>query len=63
MCLQGSVSCDLAVKTWLRYLDMFLEVLRTLEGLAAELALVRLQGNVDANVARDVVALDRRRAA
>ena len=39
-------------------LDMFLEILRTLESLAAELALVRLQGNVDADVRGDVVALD-----
>jgi hypothetical protein len=39
-------------------LDMFLEILRALEGLAAELALVRLQGNMDADVGGDVVALD-----
>ena len=39
-------------------LDMFLEILRALEGLATELALVRLQGNVDSDVGGDVVALD-----
>ena len=31
-------------------LDMFLEILRTLEGLPTELALVRLQRDMDANV-------------
>lgn len=40
-------------------LDMLLQVLRTLEGLATEVALVRLQGDMDTNVRRDVVALDR----
>ena len=44
-------------------LDVLLQVLGTLERLAAEVALVGLQGHVDANVRRDVVALDRRRAA
>lgn len=39
-------------------LDMFLEILRTLEGLAAELALVRLQRHMDPDVGGDVVALD-----
>lgn len=63
MCLERSVSYDLVVKRRLRYLDMLLEVLGSLEGLAAELALVRLQGNVNANVACDVIALDRGRAA
>jgi hypothetical protein len=42
-------------------LDVFLEILWTLEGLAAELALMRLQGHVDADVRRDVVSLHRRR--
>ncbi len=31
-------------------LDMLLKILRTLEGLAAELALVRLQGNMNSDV-------------
>jgi hypothetical protein len=39
-------------------LDMFLEILRTLESLAAELALVRLKRNVDSNMRGNVVALD-----
>lgn len=39
-------------------LDMFLEILRALESLAAEFALVRLERNVDSNVRGDVVALD-----
>jgi hypothetical protein len=37
---------------------MFLEILRTLESLAAELALVRLKRNVDSNMRGNVVALD-----
>jgi hypothetical protein len=37
---------------------MLLQVLGTLEGFAAEVALVRLQGNVDSDVGGDVVALD-----
>jgi len=37
---------------------MLLEILRALERLAAELALVWLQWNVDADVRCDVVALD-----
>ena len=39
-------------------LDMLLQVLGTLEGLAAEITLVRLQGHVNADVRSDVVALD-----
>ena len=39
-------------------LDMFLEVLRTLERLAAELAAMWLQGDMDTDVRRDMVALD-----
>ena len=39
-------------------LDMFLKILRPLEGLAAEIASMRLQGYVDANVRGDVVAFD-----
>ena len=39
-------------------LDVFLEILRTLEGLAAEIAAMRLQRDVDANVRGDVVAFD-----
>lgn len=42
---------------------MLLEILGTLECLAAELALVRLQGNVDSDVRGDVVALDSRGSA
>lgn len=38
-------------------LDVLLQVLRPLERLAAEIALVRLQGDVNANVRGDVVAL------
>ena len=37
---------------------MLLEVLRPLEGLAAEFALVRLERHMDADVRGDVVALD-----
>lgn len=39
-------------------LDMFLEILWTLESLATEFTLVRLQRNVDSDVGGDVVALD-----
>ena len=39
-------------------LDMLLEILRALESLATELALMWLQRDVDADVARDVIALD-----
>lgn len=39
-------------------LDVLLQVLGALEGLATEVALVRLQRNMDANMRRDVVALD-----
>lgn len=39
-------------------LDVLLQVLRTLEGLAAEIALVRLERDVHTNVRSDVVALD-----
>lgn len=39
-------------------LDMLLEILRALERLATELALVGLQRHVDAYVRGDVVALD-----
>lgn len=50
-------SCALGRGGW-TYLDMLLQVLRTLEGLAAELAFVRLERHVNANVRGDVVALD-----
>lgn len=40
-------------------LDVLLEILRTLEGLSAEVALVWLQGDVHTNVRGDVVTLDR----
>ena len=39
-------------------LDMFLEILGTLEGFATKLAFVWFQGNVDSNVGGDVVAFD-----
>lgn len=42
---------------------MLLQVLRTFERLATEIALVRLQWNVDANVRGDVVTLHSRGAA
>ena len=38
-------------------LDMLLQILRTLERLAAEVALMRLERHVDANVRCDVIAL------
>jgi hypothetical protein len=37
---------------------MFLQILRSLECLAAEFALVRLQGDVDSDVGGDVVTFD-----
>lgn len=40
-------------------LDMFLEILRPLERLPTEIAFVRLEGNVDADVGGDVVAFHR----
>lgn len=39
-------------------LDMFLEILGTLEGFAAKLAFVWFQGNMNSNVGCDVVAFD-----
>ena len=39
-------------------LDVFLQILGPLEGLATEVALVWLQGHMHANVGGDVVALD-----
>lgn len=39
-------------------LDMLLQILGPLEGLAAEVTFVRLQGHMDADVGGDVVALD-----
>lgn len=39
-------------------LDMLLQILRTLEGLAAEVTLMWLEGNVDSDVRGNVVALD-----
>lgn len=44
-------------------LDMLLQVLRTLEGLAAKVALVRLERHMNADVRSDVITLDRRGAA
>jgi hypothetical protein len=43
--------------------DVLLEILRTLERFATEIALVRLERDVDANVRSDVIALDRGRVA
>ena len=39
-------------------LDMFLQILGSLEGFATEFTLVRLQRYVDSNVGGDVIALD-----
>jgi len=44
-------------------LDVLLEILRPLEGLAAEVAFVRLEWHVDAYMRSDVVALDSSSAA
>lgn len=41
-------------------LDMFLQILGTLEGFATEITLVRLKGHMHTNVRGDVVALDSR---
>ena len=43
-------------------LDVFLQVLRTLECFSTEFTFVWLQGNVDSNMGGDVVAFDRRGA-
>jgi hypothetical protein len=43
-------------------LDMFLEILRTLEGFATEFAFVWFQRNMDPDVGGDVVAFDCRSA-
>ena len=40
------------------YLNMLLQVLGSLEALAAEVALVRLEGNMDTDMRSDVVTLD-----
>lgn len=42
--------------------DVLLEILRALEGFLAEVTFVRLEGNVNADMRGDVVALDRRGA-
>jgi hypothetical protein len=39
-------------------LDVLLQILRSLERLATKVALMRLEGDVDADVRCDVVALD-----
>jgi hypothetical protein len=39
-------------------LDMLLQILGTLKGLAAEIALVRLERDMNADVRSDVIALD-----
>ena len=41
-------------------LDMLLQVLRTLEGLAAKVTFMRLQRHVDSNVGGDVIPLHSR---
>lgn len=41
------------------HLDVLLQILGPLEALSAKLALVRLEGHVDADVRGDVVTLDR----
>jgi len=43
-------------------LDMLLQILGTLESLAAEVALVRFERNMDSNMRGDMVALDSRSA-
>ena len=40
--------------------DMLFQVLGALERLSAEVALMRLQGDMDPDMGRNVVALDRR---
>jgi hypothetical protein len=40
------------------YLDVLLEILRTLESLSTEIALVWFERNVDSNVGSDMIALD-----
>lgn len=42
---------------------MLLQILRTLESLATELATMRFQGNMDSNVRSDMIALDNLNAA
>ena len=44
-------------------LDMFLQILGSLESLAAELTLVRFERNMYADVGGDVVSLDSRGSA
>lgn len=44
-------------------LDMLLQILRALEGLAAEIAFMRFQGHMNANMRRNVVAFDGRGSA
>jgi len=39
-------------------LDVLLEILRSLEGFATEVALMRLEGNVDSDMRSDVITLD-----
>jgi hypothetical protein len=46
------------VKLAYSYLYVLLQVLRALECLSAEVALMRLEWDVDADVGRDVVTLD-----
>jgi hypothetical protein len=44
-------------------LDVFLEILRTLKGLSAEVAFVRLERHVNTDVRSNVISLDGSRAA
>jgi hypothetical protein len=53
----------LKAKSTSTYLDMLLQVLRTLECLSAEVAFMWFQWNMDTDVGRDVVTLDRGSAA
>ena len=39
-------------------LDVLLKILRSLEGFATEVALMRLEGNVDSDMRGDVITLD-----
>jgi len=39
------------------YLNMLLQILRALKGLATEVAFVRLEGNMDSNVGGDMITL------
>jgi hypothetical protein len=60
----GTVNCCFNVgRSLVTDLYMLLQILGALEGLSTEVALVGLQGNMDADVGSDVVSLDRGGAA